>query len=93
MIRFTPDFLKRAVLSVTSFLKRICSPILQVSLPQQDILFDEVLSRIGTEVAIIPGHPHPRKPVGETDKLFTIHRCSNVRPAVADIDGDRFFYF
>jgi hypothetical protein len=57
-----------------------------------DILFDEILARIRTEVAIIPGDLHSGQVAGESDKLFAIDRGCDIGPAVADIDADVFFH-
>ncbi len=57
-----------------------------------DILFDEVLSRIRAEVAIIPGYLDPRQDAGKTDKFFAIHGCGDVRATMTNVNADFFIH-
>jgi hypothetical protein len=57
-----------------------------------DIFLDEILSRIRTEVTIVPTDLYPGQRAGETNQFLAIHSSGDVRATMADIDSDFFIH-
>jgi hypothetical protein len=55
-----------------------------------DVLFDQILPRIRTEVAIVAGHTDLRKGGGKTPKFTAIDSARNVSTTVTNINTDFF---
>jgi hypothetical protein len=53
-----------------------------------NILLDEILSRVGTKIAVIPGYRHARKRSKELSQSRTINCGGNIGAAVTDVDPD-----
>ena len=58
-----------------------------------DILLDEILAGVRTEIMVVPGYLDSGKGAGKRGEFMTIDRGSDIRTTVTDVNTYLFFLF